>query len=149
MQLNEALILYIQNLDNERLEILLRCVEAEVNDRKQKEAKQNNNLKPQKINNQRYYKEADTKKTGKTNVISKATENPLESIFRTMTLTLKDWGADGRSAWIYGIVCGWSEEDLKNLALSHNWNKNAVERLKRLNAEFKKLLNIQNQKQEI
>lgn len=65
-------------------------------------------------------------------------ENPLEAIRNAIVFSSKDMGEDKRDAWIYGIVVGWDDESYKELAVKHGWNKEAVDRNKRLHEKYQK-----------
>lgn len=73
------------------------------------------------------------------------TENPLESLAITVATDSRDWGQNKRDAWIYGIVCGWSNNDdpdapgedaMGELARRFSWSDEDVARLKRLRATY-------------
>ena len=42
---------------------------------------------------------------------SKKTIKPLYNLQCTLALDSRDWGQNKRDAWIYGIVCGWENEE--------------------------------------
>ena len=65
--------------------------------------------------------------------------NPLKSLRNTVVFGAKDWSVDKRDAWIYGIIVGWNDESLENLAKKYHWSPEHIQRLKRLNARFKQL----------
>jgi hypothetical protein len=67
------------------------------------------------------------------------TENPLESVERALAFATKDWSADRRDAWIYGIALGWDDESMAEMAARHNWNADAVSRLRQLHAAWQAL----------
>lgn len=60
------------------------------------------------------------------------------SLEAVMATDPRDWSLCSRSSWIYGIVFGWSEEALREVARLHNWSEESVEDLKlhRANFEF-------------
>lgn len=70
-------------------------------------------------------------------------ENPLESIYCTIAFDSKDYSVSRRDAWIYGIVCGWDDESIKDLSKKHEWTNDDISRLKRLNARFKEIKSIE------
>jgi len=43
--------------------------------------------------------------------MSKETTKPLESLERALAFDSRDWSQNKRDAWIYGIICGWENED--------------------------------------
>ena len=67
--------------------------------------------------------------------------NCLESIKMAIAFDVRDWTADRRSAWIYGIVFGWSEA-LEEVKTKFRWTNEDVERLNRYHNEWNRLLNI-------
>lgn len=73
------------------------------------------------------------------------TENPLESISSTIAFDSRDWSTDKNDAWIYGIVLGWadegeSEDALNDVAETHRWTPDTVDRLKRLRKAWLRIL---------
>jgi len=46
--------------------------------------------------------------------------NPLTSIHDTISFDAKDWSLCKKDVWIYGIVCGWDDEALAELAPRFN-----------------------------
>lgn len=66
-------------------------------------------------------------------------ENPLESIRKAILFSSNDYSQCKRDAWIYGIVVGWPDEALQELAQQHRWEPETIERLKRLNKAFVEL----------
>ena len=69
----------------------------------------------------------------------KKTENPLESIHRSIAFDVRDWAEDRRSAWMYGIVCGWDNKCYDELKKKFNWEDEEIERNKRLHEQFNDL----------
>lgn len=59
-------------------------------------------------------------------------ENPYKSIETCMAMQPRDWCLHHRDAWIWVIVYGADDETLKELAIKHEWDEEAVARLKRL-----------------
>lgn len=59
-----------------------------------------------------------------------------ESLQMTVACDSRDWSSDKRDAWIYGIVLGWCEAAMVEIALKFNWSKEDVERLNKLYKEF-------------
>lgn len=65
--------------------------------------------------------------------------NPLEALRSAVALSSNDWSSARDFAWIYGIVCGWADEDgdcFDELAAKFGWKAEQVERLKRLHVEY-------------
>lgn len=66
-------------------------------------------------------------------------DNPFDALQAAMALSSNDWGESEDFAWIYGIVCGWSDEDddaHPELQARFGWSDQQVARLKRLHAVF-------------
>ena len=60
-----------------------------------------------------------------------------ESIRTCMAQHVRDWSADRRDAWLWGIVFGW-EGCWESIAKQHRWTDETVSRLKQLHEQFKK-----------
>lgn len=62
----------------------------------------------------------------------------LQSLARTMTSDPRDWGADRRDAWLYGVLVGWEtgpddpNSAVDELAVRHGWDETTVGLLRRL-----------------
>lgn len=67
---------------------------------------------------------------------ARASEEPMESIERCLSVSARDWSLHPRDAWIYGIVCGWPPAAMRDLARTHQWSTEDVKRLKRLRAAW-------------
>jgi hypothetical protein len=84
-------------------------------------------------------------RTGPIAHVKPPVENPLTSIGNAIAFDVRDWGEDKRSAWIYGIACGWDDEDggdegaMAEIQAKFRWNDEAVARLRRLRKKFKEL----------
>lgn len=65
---------------------------------------------------------------------AKPLKEALESVGASMSFHPRDWSRDHRDAWVYGIVNGWSQEALQELAQAHKWKPETVQRLQRLRA---------------
>jgi len=69
-------------------------------------------------------------------------ENPLRALANAIALSSQDWGEAADFAWIYGIVCGWDDEDdpasdaYPQLQAEFGWSDEQVARLKRLRQRF-------------
>jgi len=61
-----------------------------------------------------------------------ATEARLSSVRAAMTIWVGDWSEDRIHAWIYGVIVGWDDASLAELAVQFGWHSEAVERLKAL-----------------
>ena len=48
----------------------------------------------------------------------------------------RDWAADKRDAWLWGIVCGWDEAAMTEVAAKFGWPTTEVQRLNELHAAF-------------
>lgn len=64
------------------------------------------------------------------------TENVKESVENCMTFHARDWSLNKRDAWMYGIVCGWDDESMPEVAALHGWSAAEVERLRRLHENW-------------
>ena len=73
---------------------------------------------------------------------TKDTENPLESIDAAISFSPRDWSSHHRDAWIYGIVCGWDSESMKELADEYRWTHETTARLRRLHAGYTALKKV-------
>jgi hypothetical protein len=72
----------------------------------------------------------------------KAEENPLKSLESALAFSSQDWSEAADFAWIYGIVCGWEDEDgdsYPQLQVMYGWSDDAVARLKRLHQRFQEV----------
>ena len=65
----------------------------------------------------------------------------LDSIEATIAFDVRDWSEDRRSAWIYGIVFGWAEEE-DAIKEQFGWDKDDINRLHKYHAEWKRLKRI-------
>lgn len=54
-----------------------------------------------------------------------------------MTSSSRDWSLNHRDAWAYGIILGWNDGALAELAVRHRWSDEEVTRLKKLNAAIR------------
>lgn len=63
-------------------------------------------------------------------------ECPVESIATAIAFSARDWGANHRDAWVYGIAVGWGDA-LAEVAEKHGWGFSTVLRLQRLHAQFR------------
>ena len=73
--------------------------------------------------------------------MSKDTIKPLESLERTLAFDPRDWGQNKRDAWIYGIVCGWENDDplegeteddaIDEICDKHGFDKKRLKQLRR------------------
>jgi hypothetical protein len=77
---------------------------------------------------------------------SSAETNPLEALHDSVAFSSMDWGEARDVAWIYGIVCGWDEDDdpeeagaMRELATEFGWSDEQVARLRALHANFEAL----------
>ena len=59
--------------------------------------------------------------------------NALDSVRAAICLSSRDWSTDSKDAWIYGIVVGWEDAALEEVAKRHNFGYLEVERLRKLN----------------
>lgn len=69
--------------------------------------------------------------------------NPFESLECTIAFDVKDWGSDRRSAWIYGIILGWDDEECFNeFKYRFGWDDKTIEILKKLRGNYLKAKEI-------
>lgn len=66
---------------------------------------------------------------------------PLDSLECTLAFDSRDWGQNKKDAWIWGIVCGWENEDplcdaVDEICEKHGFDK---KRLKQLRKNYLKL----------
>ena len=78
--------------------------------------------------------------------------NPFESLHNSITTDSRDWAKDKKSAWIYGIIVGWSGETedeteglFQEFSSKFGWERDTWDRLQTLHKEYLKYkeLNIQ------
>ena len=71
-----------------------------------------------------------------------AIECPFDSLATTMATDARDWSLGKRDAWLWGIVCGWDDEDsgdteaMEEVAERQHWTPETVARLRRLRKAF-------------
>lgn len=76
------------------------------------------------------------------------TENPWVSLHDTIVFSSDDWSGSRAMAWVYGIVCGWDDDEdddvdaMAELAIRFGWDAARVARLRRLRAEFARLAEV-------
>jgi hypothetical protein len=56
----------------------------------------------------------------------------FESLETAIACHSRDWSTHRRDAWIYGIVCGWSPEAMRELEEQHGWGEEESARLQSL-----------------
>ena len=68
------------------------------------------------------------------------TESPindcLDSIECAIAFDVRDWSADRRSAWIYGVVFGWDESSISDLKVKYRWDNSDIRRLNQLHNQW-------------
>ncbi|MCO1599769.1 hypothetical protein [Desulfosporosinus nitroreducens] len=55
-----------------------------------------------------------------------------ESVHDAIVFDVRDWGADKRSAWIYGIMVGWDNDSYQEFKQKFRWTDKVISRNKRL-----------------
>lgn len=63
--------------------------------------------------------------------------DPLTALHTTLAFAVDDWSETRAKAWIWGIVCGWDDESIAELAPKFRWSDDAIARLRRLHVRFK------------
>jgi hypothetical protein len=58
----------------------------------------------------------------------------IESARTVMTFSSRDWSANHRDAWLYGIIVGWDDDAISEVARKHGWPPDEIRRLKALHA---------------
>lgn len=71
--------------------------------------------------------------------MSRPEENPLASIVAAIALSSRDWSANHRDAWLYGVAVGWDAEALVEVAARHKWAPATVARLEDLHRRYRSL----------
>lgn len=74
-------------------------------------------------------------------------ETVTGSLSDTLAFSADDWAASRAMAWVWGIVCGWDDDDdpddeggaMADLAERWRWDDEGVARLRRLHARFLRL----------
>lgn len=64
------------------------------------------------------------------------TENAKESVKSCVAFHVRDWAADKRDAWLFGVVCGWDDEAMAEVSARHGWSAAEVGRLRRLHENW-------------
>jgi hypothetical protein len=64
-------------------------------------------------------------------------ENPFVSLGNVVACSSRDWSKARGDAWLYGIIRGWDDDSIAELAPRWEWNEDDVARLKRLHARYK------------
>lgn len=63
-------------------------------------------------------------------------EKAKDSVASCMAFSSRDWSIDRRDAWMWGIVHGWDDESMTEIAALHNWRCDDVDRLRRLRTDW-------------
>lgn len=66
-------------------------------------------------------------------------EDPRKSLGDTLAFSVDDWSATRAMAWVWGIVHGWEDDAMAELAAEYGWDEGAVARLNRLHEAFDRL----------
>lgn len=59
-----------------------------------------------------------------------ALKRSIDSAAECLKLHTRDWSQSYRDAWLWGVLCGWSEEGLKEIQEKHGFGDEAMERLR-------------------
>jgi hypothetical protein len=65
-----------------------------------------------------------------------ATEDFKESLNSCLVHHVRDWAANKRDAWIWGIIVGWDDESMPDFKRDFGWDDEAIARLGRLRKQF-------------
>lgn len=71
-----------------------------------------------------------------------AEEHPLKSLESALACSSQDWSEAADFAWIYGIVCGWADEEgdyHHGIQARFGWTDEAIARLKRQHQKFQEM----------
>ena len=63
-------------------------------------------------------------------------EDPREALRATLAFSVDDWAATRAMAWVWGIVEGWDDEAMDELASKFGWDEATTARLNRLHERF-------------
>jgi len=55
----------------------------------------------------------------------------FDSLGAAMASHPRDWAAESRDAWVYGIVCGWDGPAIRELQKKFGWSPETVARLRK------------------
>lgn len=61
---------------------------------------------------------------------------PLEAIKDIICFSSRDWSENRGDAWLYGIVIGWDDGAMMELASKFDWGKSQIDLLKELHGKF-------------
>lgn len=75
--------------------------------------------------------------------------NPLESLEVVLVFDSRDWAGNRRDAWIYGIICGWENDDplegetadgaINEICQKYGFEKDILKMLRKNYLKLKKL----------
>lgn len=66
-------------------------------------------------------------------------ENALNSLQHTLARNVRDWSTAKTDAWLWGVICGWGDEDDEcwdELKHQHGWSEEACAHLRALHADY-------------
>lgn len=63
-------------------------------------------------------------------------EDPFRSLGDTLAFSVDDWGHTRAMAWVWGIILGWDDEAMAELAALFGWDEDTTARLNRLHTAF-------------
>lgn len=63
--------------------------------------------------------------------------DPFSALESALNCDPRDWARNPKDAWIYGIIVGWDDDALEEVARQFFWTGSATIRLKELHAAFK------------
>lgn len=63
-------------------------------------------------------------------------DNSLENLEATIVFDSRDWSRDATDALIYGIVVGWDDVSLEELAGKYRWSVEKIDLIRDLHQDF-------------
>lgn len=63
-------------------------------------------------------------------------DNFVDSLKACLLYSSRDWDMNKRDAWLYGVIVGWEDSKLGELAKKFGWREEDVTRLKGFHGDF-------------
>lgn len=78
-------------------------------------------------------------------LVLRAASGAIDALDSTLAFAARDWSANRRDALIWGVVCGWDDDDddfaaMDEVAEKYGWSNVAVERLRRYHRGIRALM---------